>query len=417
MYQPFPPDRAKVLCELLKAQMDLHHAFDYADGCHVSTDSLLSGRGHMIGVLLCKDRKQEKHVLKAFSGAIDGRYEIPGWEPPCFSVEAYQSVLLAYDPIIKASEHHAALSLECQRKLFSLYRFHAIDGSTFGIGDVWGDVLPPSGSGDCCAPKLLSSCFQKGWQPVSLAEFYYGAPSPSHSRKSGDWAEPCEERCHPLIARMCGLDVLYCDDVIAVVDKPSGLLSVPGKGEGKSDCVVNRLKRLFPRSISQPSVHRLDQDTSGVLVYGLTAQAQSALSVQFAKGEVRKEYQALLEGLVKEDEGDISFPIRTDWERRPMVIYDPKDGKEAITHWEKIKVERLPDGRLATRVRFLPHTGRTHQLRVHSAFPQGLGHPIVGDPFYGTREEGQRLCLHARRLEFHHPSDGRVMVFETKVPF
>ena len=154
-----------------------------------------------------------------------------------------------------------------------------------------------------------------------------------------------------------------------------------------------------------------------MLVYGLTRQAQANLSVQFAKGEVRKEYQALLEGVLKEDGGDIDVPIRPDYENRPYQMYDPKDGKYAITHWEKMDVEKLPDGSVVTRVRFLPHTGRTHQLRVHSAFPQGLGHPIVGDRFYGHGKEGQRLCLHARRLEIHHPETGKKMVFEADVPF
>ncbi len=422
MFQPIPTQRAHVLCEMLKTDLDVHQAMDWEGEGNISTGAMFRGsRGHMVGLLLCKDEKLDKHLLKAFSGVYDGYWEIPGWVGPCFDVQRYKAILAEYDLRIKGAEREgkesASLSLACQKELFGLYRFTGVGGRTLTIKDIFGDRLPPSGSGDCCAPKLLSECYRRGWYPVSMAEFYYGKDSPSGNRVNGVFYDPCENRCRPILDAMLGLDVIYADESICVVNKPSGLLSVPGKGPDKQDCVVNRVKALFPRSISQPSVHRLDQDTSGVLVYGLTRQAQADLSVQFAKGEVHKEYQALLEGVLKEEGGDIDVPIRPDYEHRPYQIYDPKDGKYAITHWEKMDVEKLPDGSVVTRVRFLPHTGRTHQLRVHSAFPQGLGHPIVGDRFYGHGREGQRLCLHARRLEIHHPETEKKMVFEADVPF
>ncbi len=422
MYRPIPDQRARVLCEMLKTDLDVHQAMDFAWENSISTKPMeAEGRGHMIGLLLCKDKKLNKHILKAFSGVYEGHYRIEGWVDPCFDIPSYKEVLARYDMQIKQAQgegrESASLSLACQKELFSLYRFVGVGGKVFTIQDIFKEKMPPSGSGDCCAPKLLTACYRNGWLPVSMAEFYYGKESPSGNRKSGFFYEPCQSRCRPILAAMLGIDVIYADEAICVVNKPSGLLSVPGKGPEKQDCVTNRVKSLFPRSIAQPSVHRLDQDTSGLLVYGLTKEAQANLSVQFATAGVHKEYQALLEGVLKEEEGEIDFPIRPDYERRPYQIYDPQDGKKALTRWKKVGVQRMEDGSLATRVRFFPHTGRTHQLRVHSAFPQGLEMPIVGDALYGHPKAGKRLCLHACRLEFHHPQSGELMVFESEVPF
>lgn len=427
-YTPFPTDRAKALCETLRQELDSHHLLDWeGEGIHSTASLFQEKRGHMFGVLLAKDDNERKHVIKAFSGQVDGAWDIPGWAPPCLDEDAFNAVVDRYDRDIHVlterigkgeplEEERKKLSRKCQDEVFSLYRFFCLDGEVRTMSDAF-FTLPPSGSGECCAPKLLSFAFAHGWKPVSMAEFFYGKGNASETRENGNFYPPCQERCRPLVRMMCGLDVVYADDVIAVVNKSAGMLSVPGNGEDKQDCVVNRLKRLFPRSIFQPSVHRLDMDTSGLLVYGLTKEAQASLSVQFATRTIRKGYEAVLDGILKGDQGVVDFAIRPDWANRPYQMYDPDGGKRAVTRYEKIGTYTLSPGRVVTRVLFFPETGRTHQIRVHSAFPQGLGIPIVGDRLYGERRERERLMLHAGYLEFTHPVTGERMEFREKAPF
>nr|WP_321512884.1 RluA family pseudouridine synthase [uncultured Pseudodesulfovibrio sp.] len=209
-----------------------------------------------------------------------------------------------------------------------------------------------------------------------------------------------------------GLKVLHADKHIVVVNKPSGLLSVPGKGDANQDCVVSRLREMFPGCIEQPSVHRLDQDTSGLLVLALTTEAHRNLSKQFMDRLVGKRYIALLDGVLDESGGIIELKFRLDPENRPYQVYDPVNGKNGITRWRKIGIE---DGR--TRVEFMPHTGRTHQLRLHSSHEKGLGLPIVGDRLYGTGTGPGQLKLHASTLRFRHPASKKLMEFITAAPF
>lgn len=208
------------------------------------------------------------------------------------------------------------------------------------------------------------------------------------------------------------LDIVYSDNKIVVVNKPSGLLSVPGKGPENQDCVVTRVQAMFPECRKFPTVHRLDMDTSGLLVLGLTARAVSDLMEQFRLRKVKKRYEALLEGVVEEEEGVIELAFRLDPENRPYQVYDPVQGKTGITHWRKIEIE---NGN--TRVEFTPHTGRTHQLRVHSAHPKGLGHPIIGDRLYGNGTGPGQLKLHARYLCFEHPKTKEKMEFDIPPTF
>lgn len=208
------------------------------------------------------------------------------------------------------------------------------------------------------------------------------------------------------------LDIVYYDEDIAVVNKPGGMLTIPGKGDDKYDCVTTRLKKLFPKCIEQPSVHRLDMATSGLIVLAFNQKAHSNLSIQFQNREVKKEYIALLDGLIPEDKGRIELPFRLDVDNRPYQIYDPENGKIGITLWEKIGEENG-----FTRVRFFPKTGRTHQLRVHSAFRLGLNRPIVGDNLYGRGTEGDQLKLCSVYLGFTHPTSGKFMEFRIKENF
>lgn len=210
------------------------------------------------------------------------------------------------------------------------------------------------------------------------------------------------------------LDVVFEADGFVVVDKPSGLLSVPGRGPDKTDCVAARVREHYPGCIEQPAVHRLDMDTSGLIVVARTSECHRVLSRQFQTRKTRKRYVALLDGEIEGDAGTLRLPFRLDVDNRPYQIYDEIHGRMGITHWERLGVE---DGR--TRISFRPVTGRTHQLRVHAAHERGLGAPIVGDPLYGgaPAAPGQRMLLHACELSFDDPVTGRRLTFESDVPF
>lgn len=205
-----------------------------------------------------------------------------------------------------------------------------------------------------------------------------------------------------------------------VIDKPSGLLSVPGKGPEKADCVVARVRREFPGATGTLMVHRLDMDTSGLLLVALDAAAQRDLSLQFEERRVHKEYTALLSGRVAAEEGDIRVPIRLDVDRRPYQIADFAQGKDAHTRFRV-----LERGAGTTRAWFQPLTGRSHQLRVHAALPPtlpcgrpgGLGCPILGDPLYGDGTPAPRLMLHAGVLQFTDPATGDPVRLQSPAPF
>lgn len=203
------------------------------------------------------------------------------------------------------------------------------------------------------------------------------------------------------------LDIIYSDNKLVVINKQSGLLSVPGRGPENQDCVVTRVQSMFPECRKFPTVHRLDMDTSGLLVMGFTARAVRELIDQFQNRQVKKRYIALLDGLVKEDEGVIEMAFRLDPYNRPYQVYDPVHGKMGVTHWRKLGIENG-----MTRVEFTPLTGRTHQLRIHSAHPLGLNCPIVGDRLYGTGTAPGQLKLHAGYLKFMHPKTKEMLEFE-----
>ena len=210
----------------------------------------------------------------------------------------------------------------------------------------------------------------------------------------------------------CKLDILHRDSHLVVVNKPGGLLAVPGRGPDKQECVVNRLKELISSCIAQPAVHRLDMATSGLMVLALTRAAHANLSGQFATRQVGKKYIALLEGVPDEESGEIKLAFRLDPDNRPHQVYDPVQGKMGMTRWRLVSSEK----RMA-RVEFTPITGRTHQLRLHAAHELGLHCPIVGDPLYGRGKEGEQLMLHATQLAFFHPASGERLCFRSLPPF
>lgn len=205
------------------------------------------------------------------------------------------------------------------------------------------------------------------------------------------------------------LDVLYEDHEIVVVNKPSGLLSVPGRGEHLADCLLSRVQVAFPTALL---VHRLDRDTSGVMVFGQTPHAQRNLSMQFEKRTTKKTYVARVDGHLDPKTGTVDLPLIVDWPNRPLQMVDHENGKPAVTDWRVLKYS---DGE--TRVRLSPKTGRSHQLRVHML---ALGHVILGDPLYAkgaALENHDRLMLHSEELRINHPENGRGMSFRAKAPF
>ncbi len=206
--------------------------------------------------------------------------------------------------------------------------------------------------------------------------------------------------------------ILYYDSNIVIVNKPGGLLAVPGRGPNKQDCVSTRLQKIFPQMIAQPSVHRLDMYTSGLMVYAIKKDVHRHLSMQFEARKVEKKYEALVEGLITQTRGEIQLPFRLDPENRPIQIYDPDKGKLGITLWAKKSEETN-----STRIEFTPLTGRTHQLRVHAAHTRGLGRPIIGDSLYGSGKDGEQMMLHATLLRFTHPTSGETMQFFSQPPF
>ena len=200
------------------------------------------------------------------------------------------------------------------------------------------------------------------------------------------------------------LEIIYQDEDLVVVNKPSGLLSVPGRGPDKLDSVTERHKAQFPQAPNYPAVHRLDMDTSGIMILSLNAEAHRALSRQFEDREVHKQYVAIIDGVVEGESGTIELPFRLDVDNRPHQIYDEEHGKMGTTHWEV--TQRYEN---ATRILFTPITGRTHQLRIHSAHEKGLGMPIICDSLYGTEVEGGRLLLHASSIMFKQPTTGETI--------
>lgn len=204
------------------------------------------------------------------------------------------------------------------------------------------------------------------------------------------------------------LDILHEDHEILVVNKPAGLLSVPGKGPELADCLIARLEAVYPQVLL---VHRLDRDTSGVMVFGLTPHAQRHLGLQFEKRQTKKTYLARVAGRLEPKTGTVDLPLIVDWPNRPLQKVDHETGKPAVTDWRVMKASDEE-----SRVKLYPQTGRSHQLRVHML---ALGHPILGDPLYApeTADQYPRMMLHAEELRLRHPDGGEGMKFRVAAPF
>lgn len=319
------------------------------------------------------------------------------------------------------------MSEALQQWLFAQYNMLDARGHRRNLLSIFSSTpqgTPPSGAGDCCAPKLLQYAYEHQLQPVCMAEFWWGKSPKSEIRHHGAYYPACRGKCLPILSHMLqgldvepnplekteadALEVLFENAAVAVVSKPSGLLSVPGLTGG--DSVLAIMGRRCPSIEGPMIVHRLDMATSGVMLVAKTEAAYHALQEQFLHHKIRKTYVARLDGIpVCPPQGTISLPLRPDPLDRPRQVVDPEHGKKAVTRYEIVGHE---GGQ--TLVRLFPQTGRTHQLRVHCAHADGLGCPIVGDTLYGHAAE--RLLLHAQRIEFCDPLSGQKLAIECPVP-
>ncbi|MDE5791096.1 MAG: RNA pseudouridine synthase [Muribaculaceae bacterium] len=351
-----------------------------------------------------------------------------------------------FESKLKEAQSHLAYLKDRRRSdsealqdwLFTNFRLLNARGEWKSLKEIFAETtlkIPPSGAGECCAPKLLQSAYLRGWQPVAMAEYWYGKPKGGEVRRHGESYPACRGKCLPVLSWMLqGLpvhppvenechsiktpepEIIYENRWFCVVNKPSGMLSVPGKGPAVS--LQKWLEEKYGPERSVKLAHRLDQDTSGLVVATFGDLSFKVMQSLFARRRVRKTYIADLEGDYVSGgipgKGRIELPLSPDWLDRPRQRVDHEGGKEAVTEYEFVAVS---EGR--SRIEFHPLTGRTHQLRVHAASESGLGMPIAGDRLYGNRggKATERLHLHAKKIEFTFPIDKEYYSFELPVPF
>ncbi|RFC54943.1 RluA family pseudouridine synthase [Brumimicrobium aurantiacum] len=320
-------------------------------------------------------------------------------------------------------------SAKLQQRLFKAYKFLNIDGDQEALLDIFSGTAfkrPPAGAGECAAPKLLQYAFKNDLKPVALAEFWWGAPPGTEVRKHQHFYPACLGKCKPILSHMLdgipvdenpllknpGIDkvieTVFEDDKILVINKPHDLLSVPGKEI--YDSVFSRIKKEYPDAEGPLIVHRLDMSTSGLMIIAKDLTTNHHLQQQFIKRTVAKTYTALLVGYLKETSGVIDLPLALDVLDRPRQKVDFENGKSARTEWEVLERRKG-----TTRIKLIPITGRTHQLRVHCAHSKGLDTPIKGDDLYGQVDN--RLHLHATTLEITHPETKERLRFEAEAGF
>ena len=331
--------------------------------------------------------------------------------------------------IERLKEKRKTRSATLQQWLFKQFRMLNARGEERDLCDLFTDTVqktPPAGAGECAAPKLLQYAYRNGWQPLAMAEFWWGDSPKNEIRRHGYYYPACKGKCGPILKHMLQglhveenpleadvhrdteLEIVYEDEWLSVVNKPAGMLSVPGKSD--VDSVYGRVRRMYPEATGPMIVHRLDMATSGLILIAKTKEVHQNLQAQFKNRTVCKRYVAWLDGIVKEKEGRIELPLRPDPEDRPRQVVDAVHGKPAVTDYT---VLHYHSGR--TFISFIPKTGRTHQLRVHSAHPLGLNVPIVGDELYGKK--ANRLYLHAEYLGFVHPVSGEYVEIEKESGF
>ena len=382
-------------------------------------------------------------------------------------------------------ERSAAL----QRKLFEQFRMLNALGEVKDLYTIFEQTVqkvPPAGAGECALPKLLQYAYLHQLKPLAMAEFWWGDSPKNEIRHHGYYYPSCKGKCEPILQHMLQglevdenpllnpvheeeeLEIVFEDEWLLVVNKPAGMLSVPGKAEDR-DSVYHRLKKKYPEATGPMIVHRLDMATSGLLLVAKTKEVHQDLQAQFANRSIKKRYVAVLDGTIIKTEketkpiaekailiaketvstkktakaertgrtGRIELPLCLNPLDRPRQMVSRKHGKEAITEYQIIsESERITsesentfnesnrinesersinESRKYTRIVFYPLTGRTHQLRVHAAHPEGLGCPILGDELYGKKAD--RLYLHAEYIEFRHPIYGNILCIQKEADF
>ena len=321
-------------------------------------------------------------------------------------------------------------SAALQQQLFEQFRMLNYRGEAITLCDIFEQTVhktPPAGAGECAAPKLLQQAYLHHWKPIAMAEFWWGNSPKNEVRHHGYYYPACKGKCEPILRHMLQgleveanpiqqeaergnekLNIVYEDQWLLIINKPAGMLSVPGKERQTS--IYDLARKAYPEADGPMIVHRLDMATSGLLIIAKDKKTHQHLQAQFKNRSIRKKYIALLDGVVLEDEGTIELPLCPNPLDRPRQMVDTQYGKPAITYYQVL--ERTDK---YTRIAFYPHTGRTHQLRVHAAHPSGLHCPIIGDELYGKKDK--RLYLHAESIEFTHPVNGQSMCITEKADF
>ena len=394
----------------------------------------------MFGVLVV-----EGGFLAAYSGLLEGRNDWDYFVPSVFDAQQPEGHFKKTEREISAKGGDRQMSQDLQLWLFHQYRMLNARGEEKDLVDIWQDYhcsprirrkypLPPGGTGDCCAPKLLQYAYQHDLKPICMAEFWWGPSPKSEVRHHGQFYPACRGKCKPVLTWMLqGLDVdinpedngfphlvpkvVYEDEAIAVVDKPAGLLSIPGRTENWS--VATWVRQKWPGALP---AHRLDMWTQGILIIAKTNEAYHHLQRQFEEHSIKKKYLAIVEGMPEKDHGIIDMPLLCDPINRPRQVVDYEHGKRAITEYRVLRTFKGDSeilhlhSSLLTLLALWPHTGRTHQLRMHCAHPDGINCPIVGDELYGhPYHDG--LCLQSQAITLIHPSTNKRMHFELPYPF
>lgn len=372
-------------------------------------------------VLLEDLRKQsirEQYFLKDFTEAHKKK------------IEALTETVTTFENhLFNLKEKRKNMSNTLQGEIFDSYYFLNYKKEKRSLQSIFQNTIdhkPPAGAGECAAPKLLQFAFENDLKPVCLGEFWWGASPKSEVRVHQQVYPACRGKCEPILGHMLegvemdenpmllnpaedkALKIVFEDDYIVVVNKPAEFLSVPGKTI--SDSVYTRMKENYPEATGPLIVHRLDMSTSGIILLAKDKNVHKHLQKQFIKRNVQKRYIALLDGLVTENTGTIDLPLRVDLDDRPRQLVCYEHGKRAVTKWEV--VERRNN---QTLIYFYPITGRTHQLRVHSAHSLGLNAPIIGDDLYGKKDT--RLHLHAQFLQFTHPITKEAIKIKVEADF
>ena len=317
-----------------------------------------------------------------------------------------------------------------QQQLFEQFRMLNYRGEVKTLRDIFEQTVhktPPAGAGECAAPKLLQQAYLHHWKPIAMAEFWWGNSPRNEVRHHGYYYPACKGKCEPILRHMLQgleveanptqqeaergnekLNIVYEDQWLLIINKPAGMLSVPGKERQTS--IYDLAREAYPEAEGPMIVHRLDMATSGLLIIAKDKKTHQHLQAQFKNRSIRKKYIALLDGIVPEDEGTIELSLCPNPLDRPRQMVDTQYGKPAITYYQVL--ERTDK---YTRIALYPHTGRTHQLRVHAAHPSGLHCPIIGDELYGKKDK--RLYLHAESIEFTHPVNGQSICITEKADF